>query len=418
MSINLKYQLLPAAMIMLLTLSCQKELVKTKVTIMEPVYGLKEDVYKDIKSQDPRDVEKPGKMFVLGQYVYLTEVGKGIHIIDQSNPDNLVNISFIPIPGNQDVAVKGNYLYADCATDMLVLDISNPTNVVFTKNLTDVFPDKYYQNGYYCDNQHVIVDWKAKDTMVALRPGQNPGVLFANWQNADAFNSTAGQPGFAAPSGIGGSTARFGVAGDFMYTVTSQSLSAIDVHNPASPVVTSTNSIGWDIETIYPYRNHLFIGSRNGVYIYNIDNPTQPVETSYFQHSNVCDPAIADDNHAYITLRNGTECEGFINELNVINVTNIAQPQLEQVVALTNPRGLSKDGNLLFICDGHAGLRILNASVPSQTTVEQTFPLASLTNEVIAINNIAYVIAENGLYLFDYSNYPSVVQKGKMNFKS
>ena len=115
--------LLPAFLLSMIVISCNKELVKTKVTIVKPVYGMKEDVYKTIKSDAPRDVVKPGKMFLLGQYVYLTEVGEGIHIIDQTNPDHPVNVSFIPIPGNQDVAVKGNYLYADCATDLLVLDI-------------------------------------------------------------------------------------------------------------------------------------------------------------------------------------------------------------------------------------------------------------------------------------------------------
>ena len=121
---------------------------------------------------------------------------------------------------------------------------------------------------------------------------------------------------------------RFGVTSDYLYAVTSSHLNALDIHNPATPVFAGTTYVGWDIETIYPHGNHLFIGSMSGMYIYNTDNPLQPTETSFFIHANVCDPAIADQGFAYVTLRNGTQCAGYINELNVVNLgnTNINKP--------------------------------------------------------------------------------------------
>ncbi len=50
--------------------------------------------------------------------------------------------------------------------------------------------------------------------------------------------------------------------------------------------------------------------------------------------------------------------------LSVVNIKNIDQPKLVMTYPLTNPHGLGKDGDLLFICDGTAGLKIFDASDP------------------------------------------------------
>ena len=134
-----------------------------------------------------------------------------------------------------------------------------------------------------------------------------------------------------------------------------------------------------------------------------------------FTHATQCDPVIADEHHAYITLRNGTQCQGFTNQLEVVNIDNINSPSLVKSLPLTNPRGLSKDENLLFICDGPSGLRILDATNPSDISVAQTISMSN-PNDVIAWNNIAYVSADDGLYLYDYTNYPTIVSLGNVHF--
>ena len=114
------------------------------VYLFEPVYKTTAEVRANIKSNPAREIKEPGKIVILGNYIFLNEVDKGIHVIDNSNPSSPQNIAFIDIPGNVDLAVKGNRLYADLYTDLVTLDISNPLNVV-KKNIVDgVFPERYY----------------------------------------------------------------------------------------------------------------------------------------------------------------------------------------------------------------------------------------------------------------------------------
>ncbi len=139
------------------------------------------------------------------------------------------------------------------------------------------------------------------------------------------------------------------------------------------------------------------------MFIYNINNPDNPVLAGQFAHVRSCDPVIADDNFAYVTLRSGTACQGFTNQLDVLQLNNLTDPQLLKSYDFNNPHGLSKDGNLLFICDGNAGLKVYDASdVMNLKLIKQISNLE--TYDVVAYNNIALVVAKDGLYQYDYSN--------------
>ena len=217
----------------------------------------------------------------------------------------------------------------------------------------------------------------------------------------DAGMSKAGRSG--SPIGISGSLARFALINDYMYSVSDYSLKVIDVSVSQSPTLINTINLGWGIETLFPFKDKLFIGSNTGMFIYGLQNPTNPAKLGTFNHVRTCDPVIADDNFAYVTLHSGTRCAGFTNQLDVLNISNIQSPQLIKTYLLTNPRGLSKDGNLLFICDGNEGLKIFNAADPNSISLIKQFVLPE-ANDVIAFNNIALVIAKDGLYQYDYTN--------------
>src|SRR6476661_2303126 len=117
-------------------------------TYYEPVYKTSAEVRAGIKNNAPQPIEKPGKIFVKGQYIFLGEVDKGIHLIDNSNPSQPRNIAFIDIPGNLDLTVKGNTLYADLYTDLVAIDITNPQQIAVKKIVDNIFPQRYY-NGYF-----------------------------------------------------------------------------------------------------------------------------------------------------------------------------------------------------------------------------------------------------------------------------
>ena len=94
-------------------------------------------------------------------------------------------------------------------------------------------------------------------------------------------------------TGKAGSLAKFTILGNYVYAVSSHYLYTIDISNPAQPKQIGSNLFSFDMETIYPYRNRLFIGSKTGLYIYSIDNPATPVKIGEAKHGRSCDPVVA-----------------------------------------------------------------------------------------------------------------------------
>jgi hypothetical protein len=376
-------------------------------------------VRSNIKSNAPRTLEHPGKFFVLGKYIFLNELDKGIHVIDNSNPSSPRNMAFIDLPGNIDLAVKGNTLYADSYTDMVTLDVTDPLHVQVKKFTDDAFPNRRYENGFTADTNLVIVDWIRTDTTVLTDCDGSPVFFYGGCATCDfvATLAVSGQNKSVTPlgAGIGGSMARFTLMNDFLYTVTNSSLNVFNVASANDPQFVNTVDVGWNIETIYPFKDRLFIGSQSGIFVFATTDPAHPTQLGTFAHMRSCDPVIAEDKFAYVTLRAGTQCEGFTNELDVLNIENISNPQLLKTYQMTNPHGLAKDGNTLFICDGAEGVKIYDASDPNKIAL-----LKNIRNinayDVIAFNNRAMVVADDGLYQFDYSSLDFIKLLSKISF--
>lgn len=393
---------------------CLKDSCKNTYTIYEPVYKTRMQVRQEMKSTAPQELKQTGKLYVYGNYIFLNEVDKGIHVIDNTNPALPQNISFIPIPGNVDLAVKDNYLYADAYSDMVVLDISTPTQVKAHQFINDVFPFRggfYWGNTSNPDEVQVVVGYNKRDTTVDCE-------TYQHWNDCrNCFFTTAEGARFAAapPTGIGGSMARFSVANDYLYTVSTTELYAFDISDASSPNKTSQKQLGsWAIETIYPFQDKLFIGSNTGMLIYDITNPSSPSYISQFSHVLSCDPVISDGQHAYVTLRTGTQCRMGVNQLEILDISNLTQPTLVKTYGMTNPHGLSKDGNLLFVCDGPDGLKVYDASDVNQLTPVNKISGIE-TYDVILKNKIAMVIAKDGLYQYDYSDRNNIKQLSKLS---
>lgn len=394
--------------------SCLKDKILYTYTMAIPVYQSKAAVYTNIRSNDPQQVESPGKLFITGNYIFLNEVDKGVHVIDNSNPANPVLKAFINIPGNLDIAVKGHTLYADLYTDLVVVDITNPLAARFEKYIPMVFPARNYGGSFVADSSRVIVDWVRKDTTVDYS-------AYLSWQRKDVMlYATAGAGGMqnnangGNQAGIAGSMARFSVVDNYMYCLNSRQLRTYSLGNPLDPQQASVVNMPWNIETLYPFRNKLFIGSSTGMFIYDISNPAVPVQEGQFQHARSCDPVIADGNYAYVTLRDGSACFGTSNQLDVLDITSMSSPFLLHSYTMTNPHGLSKSGDLLFICDGRDGLKMYDAANPNNLQLKKHITGLE-TYDAIAWNNNLIVVAKDGLYQYDYSDPASLSLRSKIS---
>jgi hypothetical protein len=219
-------------------------------------------------------------------------------------------------------------------------------------------------------------------------------------------NSSGGSSGVSGSGvGVGGSMARFGIKDNVLYVLDQNTLKVFDITNKTNPVKHNDIYPGWGVETMFITENTMFLGTTTGMVIYDISIPLSPQTRKFFSHARSCDPVIVDDTLAYITLRTGTTCGGSTNTLSVVNVKNIDSPSLVATYSMTSPHGLGKDGDLLFICDGNAGLKIYNASDPKTITNHLIYAYPNInTYDVIPLGNVLVLIGDDGLYQYDYSN--------------
>ena len=118
-----------------------------------------ESIRDSVSFDASREINNPGKLNYKDGYLFISETKKGIHIIDNRNTSNPINIAFIVLPGNYDIATKGDYLYADSYLDLVVFDISNINSIVEVNRLENNFENYYINQGLYDDIQGVIVGY-------------------------------------------------------------------------------------------------------------------------------------------------------------------------------------------------------------------------------------------------------------------
>lgn len=210
----------------------------------------------------------------------------------------------------------------------------------------------------------------------------------------------------AVSTGAGGSTARFTIAGNYLYVVSNSSLKAFDISNPAAaPVLKSTTAVGINIETIFPYQDKLFIGSSFSMYIYSLANPEKPTQVGKADYivRMSCDPVVAKDSTAYATLNSSGPCGGSGSMLVVYNIKDITAPVLRAQIPLSGPYGLGIKDAALYVCDGAAGLKVFSIAntyspILSTTLTGRTF------YDVIPYGNLLICQVSGGLALYDITN--------------
>jgi hypothetical protein len=410
-----------SCLVMLLFSSCDEQKVKVASwTEFEPVYMSVEEFKNAVVTESPRDLVDPGKIYLYQDYLFVNEVNEGIHIIENSDPANPVNVGFINIPANKDIAIQNGLLYADSQSDLLVFDINSIQNPELLHREVDVFKFISTKNQGFPYQQidpskGIVVDWKEVKVEEVCESNMQCGPQgIWGWRNGGIVTSedggAVGSPetnGGNNVTGVGGSMARFTIAGNYLYAVDDMNLLSFDISN-AEPVNTKTEEIGWRIETIFPYQDYLFIGSQSAMYIYDISTPQSPVEASRYNHFTACDPIVVQNDIAYVTLRSDrVQCPRSVNRLEVIDVEDPKNPREMKVYEMKNPHGLGIDGNYLFVSEGDNGIKIMDASDPENIEVLR-FVENIKSFDVIPFNNVLMVTGKDGIVQYDYSNIEDI----------
>ncbi|MEQ9413319.1 MAG: hypothetical protein RIF39_05785 [Cyclobacteriaceae bacterium] len=382
-----------------------------------PVYSTSAEIKDAVQLQDAAPLTTIGKIYFKDGMLYINDPGKGIHIIDNRNPAAPANQSFLAIPGNFDLAIRGNILYADSYVDLVAFDISNLSQINEVNRIERLF-NNYTTQGYMVSSkQGVLTSWERKEN-VTVTVGEC-GIAYEPWggfwfEGGIAFNasSSINRNTTVAPStqnGIGGSMARFTLSDDHLYGLDGANIDVVDVSSTSNPKAVYEFALSWDIETLFPYEDKLFVGSQSGMYILDVSNPAQPTQISQYQHVRSCDPVVVEGAYAYVTLRSSSACQGFTNQLEVISLADLTNPSLIKTYPMTNPHGLGIDDGKLFICDGNDGLKIYDASDVTTISENQLAHYNTIQAfDIIPFNNVAMVIGEDGLFQYDYSDISNI----------
>ncbi|MDR0694720.1 MAG: hypothetical protein LBF81_05430 [Prevotellaceae bacterium] len=398
--------------------SCNDETQNTiTYTVNEPVYMSFSEFRTPLPVKAAQEVVNPGKICLYGNYIFINEITKGFHIVDNSNPSSPQQVAFIDLPGNIDIAIKDNLLFADSFIDLVWFDITQPAQPKAAGRLEEVFPNvlppvnNEYPVKEIDNSKGVVVGWEVK-TITEKEPARYYpypwGCPTCLYNGFEAYSDGSKAGGVSGVTAITGSTARFAAYGDYLYVVTS---SMLKVFALSGNTVTKGNEqyLNWNTETIFACDRKLFLGTTTGLLIYDITNPAAPARLSSLSHVMGCDPVVVQGDYAYVTIRGGNACGQEQSLLDVVDISNPSNPYVKTWLSMQSPYGLGIDGDMLFVCDN--GLKVFDASDPLQIGARQVKHFTGISGvDVIPYNNILILIGNDGLYQYDYSDIRDIKQ--------
>ena len=264
--------------------SCQDEIYEKSYRNV-PVYMSFDELRTSVSSGPSSVLVNPGKIYFKDGIIFINEEMKGVHIIDNTDPASPHNIGFIDIPGNMDIAIKGNTLYADSYVDMVAIDISDLDAPKEVSRVNDVFPytlpplaDDKFPVDEIDKSKGVVTGWEVKLSSRKIDthyfPVYRNGWFGAKYDYAALMTNaeTASGPAF----GIGGSMARFGLNGNYLYAVDNYMIHVFDTGNAQKPVSVSEQNLNGETETMFIHDNNIFLGTRTGMMVLFPLRPAKP----------------------------------------------------------------------------------------------------------------------------------------------
>lgn len=119
------------------------ELPQNQGDTYRPIYSTYDRI-RTVETLAPRPIRTPGRIYVKDGFLFINDVGQGIHIVDNHDPANPVKLSFVAIPGVRELAIKDSILYTDNIVDLVALNVADPRNVRLVKRIENAFPYSAY----------------------------------------------------------------------------------------------------------------------------------------------------------------------------------------------------------------------------------------------------------------------------------
>ncbi len=148
-----------------------------KVWGSKPIYAAVNTAKQINYIAQKQPLKQAGNIYAKDNFIFQIDIGRGIHVIDNSVTSKADRIGFINVNGCAQIAIKGNYLYTNSYADLVTIDVSDPIHVKEVSRVAEAFPDFRYnyplaqpeESGYYLCPRYdsVVVGW-VKDSIYTM----------------------------------------------------------------------------------------------------------------------------------------------------------------------------------------------------------------------------------------------------------
>ena len=316
--------------------------------------------------------------------------GKGVYIVNVTDPANPVQVGSYKTPGwALDVVVSNNLAYvADAFKGLRVVDVSDP-----------VHPGEV--GGYEVLGGH------AGGVAVA---GSVAYVVDRNWglRMVDVSNlSSPTQAGFYGPMGYADGVT---VVGDYAYVAAgSYGLRVVDISDRAHPTQVGTYEAQGYATSVATAENHAYLATMGGgeeaLHVVDISNPTQPIRAGLFQGpmGQPRDIVLADQ-IVYIADEFGLRLIDVSNPFAPAELGFIELSEWPAGGVLSSAVGVAVSGTLAYVATEGAGLKMVDVSNPVNPTLVSVCRWQGHAQDVVVVQGFAYVADTDGLTVIDVSD--------------
>jgi hypothetical protein len=346
-----------------------------------------------------------GKIYLTDTHLFISELTRGIAIYDRSNLDAVTRVGDIAIEGNADMVMTGSILYADSYEDLLIFDLSDPSQPRLVDSVPDVF----------------TVSRAAGTPITQHYEDEYGGLGGCSPSGCESDNSAvpmydngrgAGTGGGGEQTGQGGSMARFVINGSQLICIDNATLVVFDIRTPLKPSLVGRVNVGFGIETLFFHDSYLFIGSATGMFIYDARDVQVPVKLSQFTHARACDPVVVEGTTAYVTLRSSVFCGPAEDALHIVDIADVKNPALIATVPMEGPQGLAVSGGIGVVCDRNA-VRVLDLRNPAAVRALADIPVTD-AYDVISSGSALFIVGPMGLDIYDVSDPAAPQRKSRI----
>lgn len=312
---------------------------------------------------------------------YVADFGTGLALVDVHNPDAPVLRGRYPTHGGPHaVDVAGTLAYvADDSSGLLVIETANPANPVLRGALKSA---------------GVALDVEVAGT-IAYMAYFNQGLRTidvsspANPQRLGRIDT----PGLARAVQVSGSTA---------YVADGDRLLAIDVTNPAFPVVAASSRIV--ASSVAAAGNRVYVTDRRQLHIFDTSDPATLLRRSTTPFVGAAQAVAVSASLGYVASRT----DGFA----VFDLGDLTRPQRLSTLPAAGPLLDVTVTGSRAIAVGPSGLQIVDVSQPALPVRRGSLALPGLARKVAVTGNLAVVAAGwGGVHIVDFTNPQAPVRR-------